>query len=499
MDHCPPVRLEVGGEDNAVGMGDPKMLAPRYRGLTITAVTDAPHRLLLGHFTNWSKAKGRDVDVQLLESLLDLRATYDDLEPTFWPAGSVQDLLLRLLPAKGPTEPLPADAVVEALDAYFRFLRSTGRMSARSAPPADLAKEARRSAKKMTAAARDQRNWSSTKNMINFGESIGLGLDSLSTAEEQQGRLNEIAAAWNDLPIHERQRLDPGEGDLSGRSRAMAAYQTDDEVEALIRAFRYEMPHGELEPPSQIAPLIRESGLFNQLEALARWVEPRAEITATGVLRPMVARQAFADLGLQAWTRESIHIDYADLESELQPGEMDLILDTLALQQPWRSARDCRALDRLWNAALACRVIYYQGRWAHASWPEKLTDEGVVNLATRACLGLLFSYLDDEMFVGIPVLCYALLRSYVRRPRPVRLAEIEEFGLDWSLPPSEGGGSAHQIYRRLFRNSLRRVLYELGDLGIFEQTEREIALTAWGDVFVSAWLGLELERPDDRL
>ena len=114
-------------------------------------MTAAPHRLLLSHFTNWSKAKGRDVDVQLLESLLDLRATYDGLEPTLWPTGSVQDLLLRLVPAKGPTEPLPSDTVVEALDAYFRFLRSTGRMSARSAIPADLAKEARRSAKKMTA------------------------------------------------------------------------------------------------------------------------------------------------------------------------------------------------------------------------------------------------------------------------------------------------------------------------------------------------------------
>jgi hypothetical protein len=76
--------------------------------------------LLLSHFTNWSKTKGRDVDVQLLESLLDLRATYDDLEPTLWPTGSVQDLLLRLVPAKGPTQPLPSDAVVEALDAYFR-------------------------------------------------------------------------------------------------------------------------------------------------------------------------------------------------------------------------------------------------------------------------------------------------------------------------------------------------------------------------------------------
>ena len=57
------------------------LLAP-----TMSAVTDAPHRLLLSHFSNWTQAKGREVDVQLLESLLDLRATYDDLEPTLWPA-----------------------------------------------------------------------------------------------------------------------------------------------------------------------------------------------------------------------------------------------------------------------------------------------------------------------------------------------------------------------------------------------------------------------------
>jgi hypothetical protein len=58
--------------------------------LTWHAVTGAPHRLLLSHFSNWNQVKGREVDVQLLEGLLDLRATYDDLEPTLWPTGSVQ-------------------------------------------------------------------------------------------------------------------------------------------------------------------------------------------------------------------------------------------------------------------------------------------------------------------------------------------------------------------------------------------------------------------------
>jgi hypothetical protein len=461
-------------------------------GLTMSAVTDAPHRLLLSHFTTWLRAKKREVDVPLLESLLDLRAMYDDLEPTLWPAGSVQDLLLRLLPAKGPTEPLPSEAVVDALDAYFRFLRNTGRMSARSATPADLTKEARRSAKRMTAAAQDRTNWSQTKSLIDFGASIGVSLDDLSSADELQGRLDQISAAWNELPIHERLRLDPPKDDLSGRARSMAAYHTDDEVEALIRAIRFEMPQGDLPSPSEVAPIIRKAGLLNQLEALTRWVEPRTEVTATAVLRPAAARKAFDDLGLVAWTREQLRRDYAD--TELQPEEMELLLDTTAPLQTWRSARDCPALDRLWNAARACHVIRIEGRWAYASWPKQLDDEGTVNLTIDAGLGLLYSFLDDDPGLGLPVLGYALLRSYVRRPRPISRQEIEDFTMSWILPPSERVRSDGQFYRRWVRSTMRRALYSFSDLGILSETENEIVLTAWGDVFVSAWLNAELSE-----
>ena len=463
----------------------------------MSAVTDAPHRLLLSHFTTWLRAKDREVDVELLESLLDLRATYYDLDPTLWPAGSVQDLLLRLVPAKGPTEALPSEDVADALDAYFRFLRNTGRMSARSATPADLAKEARRSAKKMTAAARDRTNWSPSKSLVDYGASIGLSLDNLSSVDELQGRLDQITAAWNDLPIHERQRLDPPTGDLSGRIGAMAAYQTDDEIEALIRSFTYEMPTGELPSPEEVAPIIREAGLIGQLEALTRWIEPRAEVTSTGVLRPEAARQAFADLGLVTWTREWLRREYADLRSEMPGEEMETFLDTLAPLQTWRSARDCLALDRLWNAALACDVIRIKGRWAYASWREQLDDGEIVNLATDAGLDLLFSYLGQEQGFELPVLGYALLRSYVRRPRPIPLHEIEEFAVSWVLPPSDRDRSEYEIVHRVIRSTMRRALFSLDDLGIFSQTENEIALTAWGDVFVSAWLSVELEGLDD--
>ena len=467
------------------------------RSLPLSAVTDAPYRLLLIHFTTWLRAKNREVDVQLLESLLDLRATYDDLEPTWWPAGSVQDLLLRLVPAKGPAEPLPSDEVVDALDAYFRFLRNTGRMSARSATPADLAKEARRSAKKMTAAARDRTNWSPSKSMINYGESIGISLDNLSSVDELQDRLDHISAAWNDLPIHERQRLDPLEGNQTGRDRAMEAYQTDIEAEALIKSFGYELPQGDLPLPDEVAPIIRKAGLFSQLEALTHWIEPRAEVTSTGVLRPAAARKAYEDLGLAAWSHGLLRLRYEFLHSRIQRKELEAVLDTPTAAPSWRSARDCRALDRLWNAALTSRVIRIEGRWAYAAWPEQLDDDGVVNLAIDAGIDLLFSYLDDDTYFGLPVLGYALLRSYVRRPQPVAVEEIADFAESWLLLPTERGGPDYPLLRRLISSSLRRALFNLRDLGIFSETKNEIALTAWGDVFVSAWLSVELEGLDD--
>jgi hypothetical protein len=185
------------------------------------------------------------------------------------------------------------------------------------------------------------------------------------------------------------------------------------------------------------------------------------------------------------------------MRSGVSPEEMETLLDTVAPLQTWRSARDCLALDRLWNAALTSRVIRIEGRWAYAAWPEQLDDEATVNLATDAGLDLVFSFLDDDPAFGLPVLGYALLRSYVRRPRPVPLEEIADFAESWVLPPSERAGPAYDLYRRLISSSLRHALYHLSDLGIFSQTQNEIALTAWGDVFVSAWLSIELPDSDD--
>ena len=90
----------------------------------------------------------------------------------------------------------------------------------------------------------------------------------------------------------------------------MAAYQTDNEVEALIRSFRYEMPQGELPAPSEAAPIIRKAGLLNQLEALTRWIEPRRGHDNRRALRPAAARQAFGGSGSVSGCASVTRIDY---------------------------------------------------------------------------------------------------------------------------------------------------------------------------------------------
>src|SRR4029450_12387967 len=189
----------------------------------------------------------------------------------------------------------------------------------------------------------------------------------------------------------------------------MTAYQTDSEMEALIRSFTHEMPQGDLPSPEEVAPIIGEASLISQLEALTRWIEPRAEVTATGVLRRAACQQGFPDLRLVSCMRESLKIGYAEMSSRVSPEDMETLLDTVAPLQTWRSARDCLALDRLWNAALTSRVIRIEGRWAYAAWPEQLDDEAVVNLATDAGLDLLFSFLDDDPAFGGPLVGYVML------------------------------------------------------------------------------------------
>ena len=466
---------------------------------TMTTVDDSPHRLLLSHLQTWASAKERDVDVDLLDQLLELRAAYDELEPTYWPGGSVEDLLLRLVPAKGRMEPLPADAVVTSLESYFRFLRNTGRMAARSASPAELVKEAKRSAPRMTAAAEDRAHWSSGKVLQDFGAQQGIPMDDAPDLETLQDRLNEITNAWNALPIHERQRLMPHPGDRddeSGRDRALAAYDIDDEVTALLLGFRYELPSGDLPPTTGTAPIVERAGLLDRVAAISEWIAPRVEVTATNVLRPADAHRAYADLGLRDWQREHLLVSYRDWRPpRVQAMGIDAFVDDL-VDRRWRNARDCPALDRVWMAAVGCGVVVLEGRWAHPGWTRP-TDPGTwVDLGVWAAVSVLESELDYPSR-GI-ALVYALMRSYTRGCALVPWEEIVDFAIDWRLTPDEQRMYAEYDVdvRSSEHRLLRSACHFMQDTGVFVTSDDGLTLTAFGDVFMTAWLGYREQTSD---
>lgn len=448
------------------------------------------HDLLLRHFGSWATAKGTAVDIDVLGQLLDLRFRYDELSATHWPTGSVEDLLLRLWPSKGDVQP-PAEAVVvDTLDAYFRFLRSTGRMSARSATPADLRKETRRSVRHMPAEAADPKAWSQGKSLLEYGRSIGVELDDLPDEEALQTRMDQTTQSWNSLPIHERRRLMPRPGDeeKSGCESAMRAYGVDDPIRALVTSFVPELPRGRLPEPKTVAPLVRSSPFMQQVVALCEWLGERVEVTATGVLRPTAAHRAYDALGLAAWTEQQLRRRYRHYHppAMLKIGTQAWIAERL--QDPWRNAGDSPALDRLWRAAIGCGAIELVGRWAYPRFPGQPDDEQWVGMGVSAVVELL----EDRCWYPSRAsgLVYGLLRSYILRCAPVSYEEIGAFMRDWEH------SAAEQDYLRSIgydptssdRSLLAAAWGEVSDTGVLIEREQQMQLTPFGEVAVSAWL-----------
>lgn len=456
---------------------------------------------LLRDFTGWAERKNRDVDVMMLDELLRLRASYDELEPSYWPSGSVEHLLLERLPSKGPVEVYDAEVLVETLDAFFRFLRSTGRMSARSADLKELAKEARRNARLMTELGSDRVHWSPNKVLADFGRSIGIELEGVPDLETLQQRLAQIHDAWNALPVTERRRLMPhpedvGNDDLSEREIAMRHFGTDDQVQALLMTFATRLPDGELPEPEQVAPQFRDSELMRGLIALTEWVGQGRAVTSTGVLKPALAKQAYAELGLEAWTRAQLRREYQD---ESLPGVAAVGLETwieTEAQRPWSRAADCPALHRMWLAAAWCGLVRIGSTKAVATTDLPHDPEGWVSLGVNATTGLM-EHLLDTPYVAADVI-FALLTSYVDRRRVVSWDEIVEFHRSWRRSPSErreleGDDWFDAVDRGWAQGAVRR----MADAGLFVETEQGVALTDAGDVFVAAWLGYMEERPED--
>jgi hypothetical protein len=158
------------------------------------------------------------------------------------------------------------------------------------------------------------------------------------------------------------------------------------------------------------------------------------------------------------------------------------------LDEPWRTARDCEALDRLWDAATGCGAIEIRGKWAYPGQVDRSDAEAVVRLGLRSAVPVWERYL--EFPIRGTSLLYALLRSYVRGCAVVPWVEAIDFGVDWSLTPDElerylefGVDPAQFEW-----GNLTSARYAMHDVGIFIATDHGLALTPFGDVFMTSWL-----------
>ena len=132
------------------------------------------HELLLRHAERWASEKKRPLDTDLLVTALDLRATHDGLAANNWRAGSVRHLMLTRWPAHGPAGVPDVASLVDSLDTFWRFLRSTGRMAGASAEPKALLTEAKAAAKRMPEACADPSRHGTAKSLLAFGRDLGI-------------------------------------------------------------------------------------------------------------------------------------------------------------------------------------------------------------------------------------------------------------------------------------------------------------------------------------
>ncbi len=324
--------------------------------------------LMLRHAGNWARDRTRPFDSALVALAIQLRADHDDLPANQWPAGSAEHLMLVRWPSHGPAEPPNAEDLVASLDTFWAFLRSTGRMSGASAQPAQLRREAKRAAPRMAAACADERNFGTAKQLLAYGNEIGINLDDIPDMDEANRRMQQIVEAWNAQP--DDQRLSRSQHwPMHGRPTSYEPGDGPDPDEFFFDPsslpdsplFEFDETGNLILPepldPAASAAQARASGFMQRILALAEWVGDGKPITATDTLRPAVGQQAYLDLKLRDWERD-IKARTLGAPLEGDPGR------TSGEAPSWRSATESFALERLWRPALLAGLITTSGRTA---------------------------------------------------------------------------------------------------------------------------------------
>lgn len=481
------------------------------------------HELLLRHTQAWAEQKKRPLDRDLLETAIGLRTFHELVAAQEWPDGSVEHLMLVRWPSHGPPGEPDVEALIETLDTYWRFLRSTGRMRSGSAEPKDLVKEAKRAGAGMREACADPQRHSQSKALLQFAAESGMPLDEAESLEEINERMQQVMEAFNALPFEERDRRLPGpnapgsvptdgvsnqvlrallEGDLWEGMGQYDDFEDDFEDDFV---FEDDDEFGEddfdrvtwdlLPSPLRLAPPpdpadaaqdAQDAAFVHQCLALARWVGEGKPVTATGVLRLAPARETHAELGLWEWERElhrrgGLHRVSATPDHSPEDAER-LREQTLA---ELRSASDSLPLDRLWQACVDIGLLTVGKTTAQAT-PEASarhtrTEEEWVEVGVLAVASVV---LDPNVGGRRDPLLRVLLPFLEKGIDQVDEHVVREWW--WSHPDNPLGGIAitspeDEAHLRTFSDGhVDQLLWQFEDTGVWRRDGQTLHRTALG-------------------
>ncbi|WP_122263823.1 hypothetical protein [Ornithinimicrobium cerasi] len=440
------------------------------------------HELLIRHAVAWADKRRQPLDRDLLETVLQLRDFHDASAPQEWPEGSAEHLMLVRWPSHGPSGVPDVDALVATLDSFWRFLRGTGRMARASAEPRALTKEARRAAVQMPEACQDPARRSASKTLMEFGESIGLTLDGAESVEEVNARLQQIMHAWNDLPDDQRMTLMPGSahhGSVPGVAATdLVSSLLDDEADEDDDPWGLADENGMIPfaDLAEVAADVRDAPFVHQCRRLVEWVGKGREITYKDVLRLAPAREAYDVLRLAAWERADSSLvlggDLLDSPPEVEE------LWAAASRDSFRSAADCRALDRLWVPCLGAGLLELSRSRAYGTWDEPGSDEEWRHRGVMLAGSVLINLPPTHV---APVMG-ALMHLLDPGRESVPLRELEEWW--WQSPRNAfahlGQGEGEAMVRGWSDQAMHRALHEMDDLRVWRREGDLLRPTAFG-------------------
>jgi hypothetical protein len=437
------------------------------------------HELLTRHFAKWASSKHQSFDADLLEAALDLRSHHDERGDTFWPAGSVEDLMLERWPTHGPLDLPDPDALAQTLSSYVHFLRATGRMASGSGDPKALAREARRAAPKMAAACADVGRHSPTKVLQTFGREIGITFDGAVDADELQDRLARIQDAWNALPMAERHARMP----LTAAAPSLPSQRL---TEAWADESGYDDTPLPASDPDLSAAQATASPFVQDCLRLLEWVgDSGRHVTRTGVLRLADARAAYVDLGAADWERGWQRIERSVLHDDVLSEEAERISSESFW---WRSAGECLPLERVWFPCQAAGLLETRATVARRDPRQPQGATEWVLAGSTLLLGLVERFAQE-----VPVI---VLMSVLGRGILDGQVSIVEAANDWAEHEANHDAGMAELmpddadyWHARGRAAFERCLYLFDDTGIWVRDDDLLRLTDFGRDFARVFFG----------